>query len=58
PTLNPKMVSEPPPRSAGPPAIRFLIGPPTIYISAPSPHRSRDDFNLPLTSRDDSYKLK
>ncbi|MCI55010.1 hypothetical protein A2U01_0076260 [Trifolium medium] len=31
------MVPEPPPRSAKPPAIRFLIWSSTIYIRAPSP---------------------
>ncbi|MCI18098.1 hypothetical protein A2U01_0039249, partial [Trifolium medium] len=31
------MVSKPSPRSAGPPAIRFLIRPSTIYSRTPSP---------------------
>ncbi|MCI08901.1 hypothetical protein A2U01_0029983, partial [Trifolium medium] len=35
-TPNSKIVSEPPPRSAEPPAIRFLIGSSAIYIRAPS----------------------
>ncbi|MCI24974.1 hypothetical protein A2U01_0046162, partial [Trifolium medium] len=37
PTLNSKMVSEPPPRSAGPPAIKFLIGSSTTHIGTRSP---------------------
>ncbi|MCI02771.1 hypothetical protein A2U01_0023805, partial [Trifolium medium] len=37
PVLNSKMVSEPPSRFAGSSAIRFLIGPSTIYIRAPNP---------------------
>ncbi|MCI35194.1 hypothetical protein A2U01_0056415, partial [Trifolium medium] len=37
PTPNSKIVSESSPRSARPPAIRFLIGSSTIYICAPSP---------------------
>jgi hypothetical protein len=36
-TLNSKMVSEPPPQSAEPHAIKFLIGPFTIYIRASNP---------------------
>ncbi|MCI17761.1 vicilin-like antimicrobial peptides 2-2-like, partial [Trifolium medium] len=43
--LNSNMVLEPPPRSVGPPAITFLIGPSTIYIRVSSsiPHWLRDD---------------
>jgi hypothetical protein len=34
PSLNSKMIPESPPRSAGPPPIKFFIRPPTIYIRA------------------------